>query len=97
MRLDLEYSKLAIGQTSGDGDDYAKVILSAPGKPVVDVEVSSCDAYTPFNIKLQCLFYSAASQKNHVSLVDRCIVFEYICGIQLSDVVYQHATFGKIY
>ena len=49
----IEYSKLAIGQTSGDGDDYAKVILSAPGKPVVDVEVSSCDAYTPFNIKLQ--------------------------------------------
>ena len=49
----IEYCKLAIGQTSGDGDDYAKVILSAPGKPVVDVEVSSCDAYSPYNIKIQ--------------------------------------------
>ncbi|MBE6584436.1 MAG: Gfo/Idh/MocA family oxidoreductase [Ruminococcaceae bacterium] len=49
----IEYSKLCVAQTSGDGDDYAKIILSAPGKPVVDVEVSSCDAYSNFNIKVQ--------------------------------------------
>ena len=39
------YSKLALGLTSGDSDDYAKVILTAPGKAVVDVEISSLDAY----------------------------------------------------
>jgi predicted dehydrogenase len=47
------YSKLATAMTSGDGDDYAKVILTAPGKPVVDVEVCSNDAYSDFNIKIQ--------------------------------------------
>ena len=47
------YSKLDRGMTSGDGDDYAKVIITAPGKPLVDVEVSSMDAYSPFNIKIQ--------------------------------------------
>ena len=49
----IAYSKLDRGLTSGDGDDFAKVILTAPGKPVVDVEVSSIDAYSPFNIKIQ--------------------------------------------
>ena len=47
------YSKLDRGLTSGDGDDFAKLILVAPGKPVIDVEVSSMDAYSPFNIKVQ--------------------------------------------
>ena len=46
------YSKLAKGITSGDADDFAKVILTAPGKPVIDVEVSSSDAYSPYNIKI---------------------------------------------
>ncbi len=49
----LMYSKLGCGLTSGDGDDYAKLILEAPGKPVVDVEVSSCDAFSSFNVKIQ--------------------------------------------
>lgn len=47
------YSKLDRCLTSGDGDDFAKLILTAPGKPVIDVEVSSVDAYSPFNIKIQ--------------------------------------------
>ena len=39
------FSKLDLAMTSGDADDYAKLILTAPGKPVVDVEVCSNDAY----------------------------------------------------
>lgn len=39
--------------TSGDADDYAKVILTAPGKPVVDVEISSMDAFPGYNLKVQ--------------------------------------------
>lgn len=50
---EVAYSKLDRGLTSGDGDDYAKVILTAPAKPVIDVEISSMDAYSPFNIKIQ--------------------------------------------
>ena len=48
----VEFSRLGTALTSGDGDDYAKVILSAPGKPVVDVEVCSNDAYSDFNVKI---------------------------------------------
>ena len=39
------YSSLGTVLTSGDGDDYAKLILNAPEKPVVDIEVISADAY----------------------------------------------------
>lgn len=46
------YSKLACGLTSGDAEDYAKIIMTAPGKPVVDVEISSMDAYSPFTFKI---------------------------------------------
>lgn len=49
----VEYSKLDRGLTSGDADDYAKIILTAPGKPVVDVEISSLDAFCDFNVKIQ--------------------------------------------
>ena len=49
----VEYSKLDSVLTSGDSDDYAKIILSAPGKPVVDVEVSSIDAFSDYTLKIQ--------------------------------------------
>lgn len=48
------YSKLAnTDMSSGDSDDFAKIILEAPGKPVVDIEISNIDAFSDFNIKLQ--------------------------------------------
>lgn len=47
------FSKLACAQTSGDAEDYAKIIMTAPGKPVVDVEISSVDAFSPYNVKIQ--------------------------------------------
>ncbi len=47
------FSKLDTALTSGDGDDYCKIILAAPNKPVVDLEINSTDAFTDFNIKLQ--------------------------------------------
>lgn len=47
------YSKLDLALTSGDAEDYAKILLTAPGKPVVDVEISSIDAFCDFNLKYQ--------------------------------------------
>jgi len=47
------YSKLATAMTSGDGDDYCKIILSCPGKPVADIEINATDAYSGYNLKLQ--------------------------------------------
>lgn len=39
------FSSLDTVLTSGDGDDYGKIILCAPDKPVVDIEVISADAF----------------------------------------------------
>ena len=38
---------------SGDADDYVKILLAAPGKPLADIEISSTDAYSNYNIKIQ--------------------------------------------
>ena len=46
------YSKLGLALTSGDGDDYSKIILEAAEGPTVDIEICSCDAYTDYNIKI---------------------------------------------
>ena len=46
------YTRLDSCMTSGDSDDFAKVIIDAPGKPVVDIEVVSADAYCDYNLKL---------------------------------------------
>ena len=48
------YSRLeSTPLTSGDADDFVKVILDAPGKPCVDVEITSTDAYPGCTVKLQ--------------------------------------------
>ena len=46
------FSRMGRVNTSGDADDYVKVILTAPGKPLIDVEISSCDAYSPYTYKV---------------------------------------------
>ncbi len=49
----LAFSKLKnTNLSSGDSDDYCKVILDTPNKPVVDVEISSQDAYANYNVKI---------------------------------------------
>ena len=47
------YSKLDTALTSGDADDYAKMLITAPDKPLVDIEISSIDAYSNYLLKLQ--------------------------------------------
>jgi scyllo-inositol 2-dehydrogenase (NADP+) len=37
----------------GDAEDYVKVILTAPHKPLVDLEISSCQAYPNFTYNIQ--------------------------------------------
>ncbi len=49
---EVKFSRLGKALTSGDGDDYAKVILTAPGKPVMDVEVNSADGYPQSTVKV---------------------------------------------
>lgn len=47
------YSKLATAITSGDAEDYVKILLEAPNKPLVDVEISSVDAFSDYTLKIQ--------------------------------------------
>ena len=46
------YSRLDRVLSSGDSDDYAKILLTAPGKPLIDIEVNSNDAYPAANVKI---------------------------------------------
>jgi scyllo-inositol 2-dehydrogenase (NADP+) len=39
--------------TFGDAEDYVKLILTAPDRPLIDLEISSCDAYPSFTYKIQ--------------------------------------------
>lgn len=47
------YSKLDTALTSGDAEDYVKIIMTAPGKPVIDIEMNNTDAFCDYNLKLQ--------------------------------------------
>ncbi len=47
------FSKLASVNVSGDAESYAKVILTAPGKPLFDIEISATDAYSPWLYRIQ--------------------------------------------
>ncbi|MFO7636350.1 MAG: Gfo/Idh/MocA family oxidoreductase [Clostridia bacterium] len=39
--------------TFGDAEDYVKLILSGKEKPVIDIEISSCQAFSPFTYSIQ--------------------------------------------
>lgn len=39
--------------TAGDADDYVKAIITAPNRPVLDVEISNIDAYKNPNVRIQ--------------------------------------------
>ncbi len=69
--LDLDHlpqivSRLDMANSFGDAEDYAKVLLLAPGKPVVDVEISSCDAYSDYTYKIQATRGSLKATLSHI-------------------------------
>ncbi|MDR0450519.1 MAG: Gfo/Idh/MocA family oxidoreductase [Treponema sp.] len=47
------FCKMERVNTWGDAEDYVKLILSAPERPLIDVEISSCDAYPSFTYNVQ--------------------------------------------
>ncbi|MBO5945897.1 MAG: Gfo/Idh/MocA family oxidoreductase [Clostridia bacterium] len=46
------YSDLDSILCSGDSDDYSKILIKAPGKPLVDIEMISQDAYPEHMLKI---------------------------------------------
>ncbi len=43
------YSKLGRAVTYGDAEDWAKIMLTAPDKPLIDLEISSCDCFNDYS------------------------------------------------
>ena len=39
------FCKMDRALTFGDAEDYVKMILTAPGRPLIDLSISSCNAY----------------------------------------------------
>lgn len=39
--------------TFGDAEDYVKILLYGENKPVIDLEISSCQGYNPFTYNIQ--------------------------------------------
>ena len=46
-------SRLDRANSFGDAEDYVKLILTMPGRPLIDLEISSCDAYPWGTYKLE--------------------------------------------
>lgn len=46
------FSRLDTLVTSGDSDDYSKIIITAPGRCVVDIEMISTDAFPEMTVKI---------------------------------------------
>ena len=67
------FSRLDKTMTSGDADDYAKILLVAPGKPVIDLEINSNDAYPVRNVKIlgsKGTLHSTLSRMDMTYIVD---------------------------
>ena len=47
------FCRMDRANTFGDAEDYVKVILTAPGRPLVDLEISSCHPYAGFTYDIQ--------------------------------------------
>lgn len=47
------YSKMHNALASGDAEDWTRMVLSAPGKPMVEVQICPTDAFSDYNIKIQ--------------------------------------------
>ena len=69
--IKVEYSRLDKCITSGDAEDYAKIILSAPNKPLVDIEINSVDPYSDYNVKIQ-------GTKGGMKSTTRTYVYKYL-------------------
>ena len=46
------FSVLKRINSAGDAEDYAKVILTAPNRPLIDLEISPADAYNDFTYRI---------------------------------------------
>lgn len=84
-RTEVAFSDLRTVLTSGDAEDYGKLILTCPGKPNIDIEISPADAYASdyvFKICGSCGTFTATHTDYRMKYTDiaalpaRPVVFE---------------------
>ncbi len=61
------FCKMDRVNTFGDAEDYVKLILTAPDRPLIDLDISSCDAYPSYVYKVSG---SAGALKGNMSKID---------------------------
>lgn len=68
----LVYSNADHMVSSGDADDYVKMIIETADKKVVDIEINSIDAYSAYNIKVQAEYgtLKATPKKIDLKVID---------------------------
>ena len=64
----VEFTRLGTVLTSGDGDDYAKIILSAPGRHVTDIEIDCADAEDTYQYQVRGSRGTLTVKGNHYVL-----------------------------
>lgn len=47
------FCKMDRCNTFGNAEDYVKLILTAPNRPLIDLDISSCDAYPSYTYKVE--------------------------------------------
>lgn len=60
------FSKLDRVNTFGDAEDYAKILLTAPGKPLIDLEISKCNAYSDYLYLVHCQYGTLKATMNTI-------------------------------
>ena len=77
-------------QTSGDAEDYAKLLLFAPGAPVLDIEISACNAFPSDTYQVQGTSGTLQGTTSHLEWkyyvpkdeVARPVIMEPLAGAQ---------------
>lgn len=58
--------KMDNANSFGDAEDYVKLILTMPGKPLIDMEISSCDGYSWGTYKIMGTQGSLCGTQTHL-------------------------------
>ncbi|MDO4608336.1 MAG: Gfo/Idh/MocA family oxidoreductase [Clostridia bacterium] len=60
------FSKLERVNTFGDAEDYAKILLTAQNKPLIDLEISKCNAYSDYLYLVHCQYGTLKATMNTI-------------------------------
>jgi scyllo-inositol 2-dehydrogenase (NADP+) len=60
------WCKMDVVNSVGDAEDFCKIILSYPGRPVIDLEICSNSNYNPYTYQVYGTYGSLMGNMNHI-------------------------------